>query len=179
MLWYGMYLEVGVGIDAEKVRRRDHGIVGRVDPGSPRVDMTDRGARQRGASDGVLDLLDVADEDVGPDAGVLLVEDPRGGDAVEVLGPDRDAGDEAAELGTVGGDGGFQGGDLVGEVGVPGRGPQAQEERGLGADGRGDGLDRAVGGAALLEWGISRRFSLQVRHCKTRHRHVNKTNDRK
>lgn len=148
-----MYLEVGVGIDAEPVGCRDHGIVGRVDPGRPRVDVANGDPRQGRAGDGVPDLLDVADEDVRADPRVLLVEEAGGRDAVEVLGADRDAGDEAAELGAVGGDGGLQGGDLVGKVRVPGRGPQAQQERGLGADRRGDGLDGAVGGAALLEWG--------------------------
>lgn len=149
----GRYLEVGVGINTEEVRRRDHSIIGRVDPRSPRINMANRDPRQRRAGKSVPDLLDISHEDIGPDAGVLLVEDARGRDTVQILRAHRNTRDEAAELGAVGGDGGFEGGDLVGEAGVAGRGPQAEQERGLGADRRGDGLDGAVGGAALLEWG--------------------------
>ncbi|KAL2286237.1 hypothetical protein FJTKL_07038 [Diaporthe vaccinii] len=75
----------GVGIDTEPVRCRNHGIVGRVDPSSPRIDVTDRHPRQRRASNGIPDLLDVADENIGAHARVLLVEDAGGRDAVEIL----------------------------------------------------------------------------------------------
>lgn len=156
MVLGGTYLEIRVGIDAEKVGCRDDGIVGRVDPSSPRIDVADRDSGQRRASNSVPDLLDVSDEDIGAHTRILLVDDAGGRDPVEILRPHGDTSDEAAELGAVGGDCGLEGGDLVGEAGVAGRGPHAQEEGGLGADRRRNSLDGAVGSAALLEWEISR-----------------------
>lgn len=50
--------------------------------------MTDRHSGQRRASDGIPNLLDVADEDIRAHTRILLVEEASGRDAVEVLRTD-------------------------------------------------------------------------------------------
>lgn len=50
--------------------------------------MTDRNSGQRRASDGIPNLLDVADENIRAHTRILLVEEASGRDAVEVLRTD-------------------------------------------------------------------------------------------
>lgn len=143
-------LEVGVGVQADPVASIDGSLVGAVDPRVPGVDVADRGIGQGGVGNDVTDHLDVLGQDVGADTGVLLVEDTSGGDAVQILAADRDTGDQGAERRAVLGDGGLQSVELVVEDVLASRGPETEQEAGLGADGSGDSRDDAASSTALL-----------------------------
>lgn len=167
----GTCLEIGVRINANKVTGVSHRIVGAVHPGGPGINVTNRDARKRSAGKGILHLVDVANDGVWRGTGVLAIEDTGGRDPVQVLRADRNAGNEAVELGAVSGDGGLQGGELVGEVGIPSRAPQAKQQGGLGADGSWNGLDGRVRSAALLNWMLACPEVRHVNKTKRTHNH--------
>ncbi len=75
-------LEVGVSVHAEKIHPVDDRIVRSIDPSSPCVDMAHGLAIRRGASDEIANLRDVIGDLCGPEAGVRVVLDTNGGDAV-------------------------------------------------------------------------------------------------
>ena len=112
--------------------------------------MADGGFGGGGACDGGAHFGDVGGELGGFGAGGGVGGYQAGGrDAVEVLAADADAGNEGCECGAVLRDRGLEGGYFVGEIGIAGGSPEAEEEGGLGVDGGLDGADGCVGGAAL------------------------------
>ena len=106
-------LEVRVGVHAQPVDGVDNGLVRAVVPGSPGLDVADLGILERGTGDGVPRLLDVTCDGVRLGTDVRSRLDAHGRVAVEILGADRDAVDEAAELLAVLLDGRLEGRDLV------------------------------------------------------------------
>lgn len=112
--------------------------------------MSDRGARQRGAGDGLADLADVRDESRGLSSVASLGSNAGGRETVEVLAADGETGDTAGELITVLLDGTLQGGDLVVDAFLASRRPDSEEEGCVCGDGSGDGRDGVVGSSALL-----------------------------
>lgn len=109
--------------------------------------MTELGARQRSASDGIADLLDVTDEDIRPSTGVASSTVRR--DTVKILRSDRNADNQVSEGGAVLGDSGFQSGDLVVERILASGGPETQKKGGLGVDSGLDRLNNGVLGSVL------------------------------
>lgn len=120
-------LEVGIGVDANKVTSIDHSLVRRVYPSGPGVDVADRSRRERSARDGVTNLLDVGSDLERCSTGVLAVLDAGGGDAVEVLAANRDSGDETGKVGAICRDGRLESCNLVVEDGAAGRGPETEQ----------------------------------------------------
>lgn len=136
-------LPEGVAVEAEPVDVVDDGPVVAVDERVVRVDVADLGALERGAADGVADLVDALDQVLGGGA------DLTGALAVQVLGTDGETDDEVGELVAVLADGLLESGNLVVDgLGAAGD-PQTQKEGGLGVNGGGDGLDDIVGRVPL------------------------------
>lgn len=112
--------------------------------------MAERGILQAGALDGLADLLDVLEDDLGAGTSKLTGLDADGGVAVEILGTDRDTGDEAIELVAVLVDGLLKSSNLIVESLLAGGSPETEEDAGLGLDGGGNGGDGLVVGVTLL-----------------------------
>lgn len=112
--------------------------------------MSNRGAGQRGAGDGLADLPNVRDQVGGLSSVASLGSNAGGRETVEVLAADGETGDAAGEVGTVLLDGTLQGGDLVVDAFLASRRPDSEEEGGVCGDGSGDGRDGVVGSSALL-----------------------------
>lgn len=140
-------LVVRVLINTEPVELLDDIRVGAVNPGIPSVDVTDLGAAQAGARDGLLDLLDVVDQSVGLGTNTSVVLDASHRVAVEILTADGDTNNLLGERVTVLVDGVLEGSNLVGHV-VTGS-PHTQQETSALRDGSRNGLNGGVGGAAL------------------------------
>lgn len=143
-------LEVGVGVNADPVSGIDDGLVGSVDPRGPCVDMADGGVGERGAGNGITNLLHVFREGEGVSTRVLLVQETGGRDAVEILAADRDTSDETGEVGAILIDGGLDSLNLIGNNGFAGRGPDAEQKARLGLDSSWDSRDGIVGSSSLL-----------------------------
>jgi hypothetical protein len=105
--------------------------------------VADGDALQRRVGDSLLVLLDELDDDVGPGTDAALVLTARLRVAVEILAADRHANDEVGELVAVRVDGLLQGAELLVDV-VGARGPDAEQQLGLGVDGGLEGLDGVV-----------------------------------
>ena len=142
-------LVVRISIHAEEVTVGNNGVIRAVDPCSPRVNVTDWNAGHASIGECGADLLDVIDNVGRLCSGTRVILDASGGDAVEVLGTNRDAYDEACELGFILGDSRCKGGDFVCKVSLACRCPEAKEQSGAGVDGCCDGFGGCVGGATL------------------------------
>ena len=145
-----LVLEVGVGVHAEPVEGLDQGVGGVVDVGSPGVDVTNGGLLEAGSLDGLADLVDVLDEGLGAGTGeTVAVLAANDGVTVQILGTDRDTGDEAVKLTTVLVGSLLERSKLVVEGFLASRAPDTEEEAGLGGNTSGNGRDGVVGGARL------------------------------
>ena len=145
-------LVVRVGVHAEPVKVGDDIAVGAIDKSSPGIDVTNRSLAQAGAVDGGSDLLDVADEGIRVQAGVLASLDADRRVSVEILRSNRDTNNEVPiTLVAVLLDGSLESHDLVAESKVTSRCPNTKEESGLGLDSSGDGLD-GEGRSVTLLW---------------------------
>ncbi|PSE19535.1 hypothetical protein C7G68_19165, partial [Acinetobacter baumannii] len=69
------------------------------------------------------------------------------GVTVQVLAADRDTDDQVRKGGAVGGNGGLESGQLIGNGGITARDPETQQKSGLSGNGSRDGRDDAVGSA--------------------------------
>jgi hypothetical protein len=122
---------------ADPVKVVNDSAVAGINVDLPCVDVTELGAGQGSASDGIADLLDVADKNIRSSTGVA--SSTVGRDTVKILRSNRDTNNQVSESGAVLGDGSLQGGDLVVKRLLAGGSPQTKEEGGLGID---SGLDR-------------------------------------
>jgi len=111
--------------------------------------MANGGAGQRGVDEGLANLVDVLNQNLGSGAGVLAIEQARGRDAVEVLAADRDTGNECSKVVAILVHGRLERYNLLVNRGIAARGPQAQKQRRLGADGGRNGRDGVVVSARL------------------------------
>ena len=142
-------LEVWVRVHADEVGGADDSVVGAVDPGSPGINVTDRLAAGRSASDGLSDLADVVSEVVWGSSDARLVDDARRRNAVQVLRAHGDTGDQVGEGGAELADGAGKGSQLIVDVGLASRCPETQEQGGLGVDGSLNRLRGGLGSAGL------------------------------
>lgn len=141
-------LVVGVLVNTDPVDGVEDGLVGRVSPDVPGVDVADGNLGQRGILEGGLEVVDEADEGLGVGTDTRLVLDTGDGVAVQVLGTDGGTDDEVGELGAVLGDGGLQGVDLLVNV-VGAGGPDTEKDVGLSLDGSLESLNGVLGGVGL------------------------------
>jgi len=137
-------LVVRVGVEAEEVDGVNDGLVGAVGPDVPGVDVADRNAAQSGVGKGLLEVADELDDDirVGTDTG-RVVDQTSLADTVEILAADGDTDDKVGELLAVGVDGGLESSKLLVNV-LGARGPDTEEDLGVGLDGSREGLDRVA-----------------------------------
>jgi hypothetical protein len=142
-------LEIGVCVHTEKIAIRNDIRIRAVDPRCPGIDVADESGIGSRACDRGTDLLDVPDDDGRSDADSRQILRTNNRVAIQVLAPDGNTGNQAGELSSVLGDGGREGGEFVGEIGVAGRGPETEEQSCVGGDRRGDGFCGRVCGAAL------------------------------
>ena len=146
-------LKVGVSVHAEPVAGVNEGLVGLVDVGSPGVDVADGDVLEARSLDGLANLVDVADEGLGASTGVGAGELAGGSLTVEVLTTNGDTGNKFVELTAVLVNGLLEGSNLLVESLLASRGPETEEQAGLGADGGGNGGDGLVG-SAVLDHGV-------------------------
>ncbi|PSD98099.1 hypothetical protein C7G69_18755, partial [Acinetobacter baumannii] len=113
-------LPVGVTVETDPVNGVNDGRVGRVEEGVVRVDVADGDGRQSGVGNGAAHLGDAVHQ-VGGGGADLVV-----GVTVQVLAADRDTDDQVRKGGAVGGNGGLESGQLIGNGGITARDPETQ-----------------------------------------------------
>lgn len=141
-------LVVGVLIDSDEVNGIEDGLVGDVAPDIPGVDVAEGNLGDGGALEGRAEVVDEVNESIGLDTDTTLVLDTGNGVTVEILTTDGNTNDEVGQLGTVLLDGLLEGADLIVDV-VGTRGPDTEEDLGLGVDGSLESLDGVILGVGL------------------------------
>lgn len=111
-------LEEGVLVDTEPVNSLDDGVVGRVGPGIPGINVTDLDAAQGCSIQSLLDLSNVVDNLGGACTNARIVFDTGGRHTVQVFTADGETNHQIGKGRTILLDGGGEGIDLVGHAGL-------------------------------------------------------------
>lgn len=144
----------GVLVKTKEVNGAENGRVGGVGEGVPGINVTDGNIGEDGILDELTDLANVVDENVGRLTVTTLLLDTGLGDAVQVLGTDRDTdGQVGKTLGAELADGGLESGKLVVESLLVLGSPETEKKSGVGLDGSGNGGDDSVS-SAVLDHGV-------------------------
>jgi hypothetical protein len=141
-------LVVGVLINSDEVNGVEDGLVGGVTPDIPGVDVAEGNLGDGSALEGSAEVVDEVNESIGLDTDTTLVLDTGNRVTVEILTTDGNTNDEVGQLRAVLLDGLLEGVDLLVDR-VSTRGPDTEEDLGLGVNGSLESLDGVILGVSL------------------------------